>query len=283
MVNQAAIERYGYSREEFLSMTLGDIRPQEDMSSSRDFKTASEKRRLAAKWRIGKRRIANLRICTLTRLSWKDKWSGWWSTKISPKVFGREAELKRVKLKPERFCQQCRTLCFRSVDGTYLGFYANRSSDLFCHRKNLWAGRLQRSCPLILLSWPCIHIARALDSGAPQVFEYVLPMSDGVGHFEARMVTSGRDEVLTIVRDISDRRQAAAEREKLILELQEAVANIKALRGLLPICAYCKKIRDDQGYWNQVELYIRRHAEVQFTHGVCPDCARRIVPDVNLE
>jgi hypothetical protein len=97
------------------------------------------------------------------------------------------------------------------------------------------------------------------------------------------MVTSGRDEVLTIVRDISDRRQAAAEREKLILELQEAVANIKALRGLLPICAYCKKIRDDQGYWNQVELYIRRHAEVQFTHGVCPDCARRIVPDVNLE
>lgn len=108
-------------------------------------------------------------------------------------------------------------------------------------------------------------------------------MPDGVHHFEARMVASSDDEVLTIIRDISDRKQAEAERERLILELQEAVANVKALRGLLPICAYCKKIRDDQGYWNQVELYIRRHTEVQFTHGVCPDCARRIVPDVSFE
>ena len=83
--------------------------------------------------------------------------------------------------------------------------------------------------------------------------------------------------------DITERKRAEEEKEKLILELQEALANIKALRGLLPICAYCKKIRDDQGYWNQVDLYLREHSEVEFTHGVCPDCINKIVPGARLE
>ncbi len=69
------------------------------------------------------------------------------------------------------------------------------------------------------------------------------------------------------------------EREKLIAELQEALAHVKILSGLLPICASCKKIRDDQGYWHQVEVYIRNHTDVEFSHGLCPDCARRYYPE----
>jgi len=62
------------------------------------------------------------------------------------------------------------------------------------------------------------------------------------------------------------------ERRLLLHQLQEALANIKTLQGLLPICAACKKIRDDQGYWHQVEEYIGQHSAAQFTHGICPDC-----------
>ena len=63
-------------------------------------------------------------------------------------------------------------------------------------------------------------------------------------------------------------------------QLQEALDNVKTLNGLLPICANCKKIRDDSGYWNRIESYIGKHADVQFSHGICPDCARELYPEL---
>jgi hypothetical protein len=79
---------------------------------------------------------------------------------------------------------------------------------------------------------------------------------------------------------ISKRKQAEKEREKLIAELQDAVTKIKTLGGLLPICSYCKKIRDDKGYWNQIESYIRDHSEAEFTHGICPKCSKKLYPQL---
>jgi PAS domain S-box-containing protein len=79
----------------------------------------------------------------------------------------------------------------------------------------------------------------------------------------------------TIARDITERERMRKEREKFIAELQEALAKVKALKGLLPICAWCKKIRDDQGYWQQIEAYIRDHSEADFSHGICPECAKK--------
>jgi GAF domain-containing protein len=73
-----------------------------------------------------------------------------------------------------------------------------------------------------------------------------------------------------------DRRRAEEDNERLIAQLRDAIANVKTLRGLLPICSACKKIRDDGGYWNQIESYIQAHADVDFTHSICPDCARRL-------
>lgn len=78
---------------------------------------------------------------------------------------------------------------------------------------------------------------------------------------------------------IARRRRAEKEREELISQLQEALKKIKTLRGLLPICANCKRIRDDQGYWRSVEAYIREHSDVEFTHGLCPDCLKKLYPD----
>jgi len=67
-----------------------------------------------------------------------------------------------------------------------------------------------------------------------------------------------------------------AEREHLIQDLTHALAEVKNLKGMLPICGHCKKIRDDQGYWNQMETYISEHTEATFSHGVCPDCANEL-------
>ena len=78
------------------------------------------------------------------------------------------------------------------------------------------------------------------------------------------------------IRDITLRKRIEQERRKLTLDLQDALAKIKRLRGLLPICASCKKIRDDKGYWNKLEDYISEHSEAEFTHGVCPDCMKKL-------
>ena len=81
---------------------------------------------------------------------------------------------------------------------------------------------------------------------------------------------------VAIFGDITRRKRIERERERLIHELQEALANIKRLRGLLPMCASCKKIRDDKGYWNELEAYISEHSEAEFTHGLCPDCMKKL-------
>jgi hypothetical protein len=75
-------------------------------------------------------------------------------------------------------------------------------------------------------------------------------------------------------------RQAEEDKSMLIDQLQKSLSKIKTLSGLLPICASCKKIRDDKGYWNQIESYISDHSEAEFSHGICPECAKKLYPDL---
>jgi len=87
------------------------------------------------------------------------------------------------------------------------------------------------------------------------------------------------DELEIKVRErTAELRAANEEKEKLIQELRKAITEVKTLSGLLPICASCKKIRDDSGYWNQIEVYIKAHSRAEFSHGLCPDCAKRLYP-----
>ncbi len=89
--------------------------------------------------------------------------------------------------------------------------------------------------------------------------------------------------VIGVARNISKRVAIEEERENLIAELQDALASIKTLKGMLPICASCKKIRDDKGYWQQIEEYISEHSGAEFSHGICPDCLERLYPGHDLK
>jgi PAS domain S-box-containing protein len=84
-------------------------------------------------------------------------------------------------------------------------------------------------------------------------------------------------------RDVSERKRQEQERERLIRELKRAMAEVKTLSGMLPICSHCKKIRDDRGYWNQIESYICARSNAKFTHGMCPDCVGHLYPDLQVD
>lgn len=81
--------------------------------------------------------------------------------------------------------------------------------------------------------------------------------------------------------EIERRKRMEQERARLISELQTALAEVKTLSDLLPMCGWCRKIRDDRGYWDSVEGYFKRHADVRFTHGICPDCTVKMLAEIN--
>lgn len=80
--------------------------------------------------------------------------------------------------------------------------------------------------------------------------------------------------------ELAERKRAEQELQQKNVKLADALSKVKLLSGMLPICSGCKKIRDDQGYWSQVEGYIQKHSEATFTHGMCPDCIKKLYPDV---
>lgn len=79
--------------------------------------------------------------------------------------------------------------------------------------------------------------------------------------------------------EIEERKRVQLEKDDLIAELKDALKRVKTLSGLLPICASCKRIRDDKGYWNQIESYIRGHSEAEFSHSMCPECSKKFYGD----
>jgi hypothetical protein len=87
-----------------------------------------------------------------------------------------------------------------------------------------------------------------------------------------------RNVILSLFYDITERQQAENERARLIAELQKALSEVKVLSGMIPICSSCKKVRDDKGFWNQIESYIESHSAAEFSHGMCPECTKKLYP-----
>ena len=85
-----------------------------------------------------------------------------------------------------------------------------------------------------------------------------------------------RQLIYSVARDITGRKRAEEQREQLLTELQDALAEVKELQDILPICMYCKKIRDDRNYWQTVETYISQHTHTTFSHGICPTCYEKL-------
>ncbi|MCX5900702.1 MAG: PAS domain S-box protein, partial [Proteobacteria bacterium] len=112
-------------------------------------------------------------------------------------------------------------------------------------------------------------VRRKKDGGLINVALTISPMKNELGQIEG---TS------TIARDITSRKLTEKQRDELLGSLQDALANVKTLSGLLPICSACNKIRNDAGHWERIETYIRERSDADFTHSICPDCAKKLYP-----
>lgn len=130
-------------------------------------------------------------------------------------------------------------------------------------------------------------LARTLETGESVLNEVVdIEAFDGSRKTILNSTVMLNDELdrcigaIFVNQDITSEMDRIREKEALIRSLEDAMANIKVLKGLLPICASCKKVRDDKGYWNRIEVYLRKNSELDFSHGICPDCAFRLYPEL---
>ena len=153
--------------------------------------------------------------------------------------------------------------------------------------KKAWGDNLGRKCYEVYQhqneACDC-QCAKAMADGKVHIQERTMLIKDQEIIYElvAAPIKDGSGKVTRVIelaRDITIRKATDRGKERLIMELQAALAKVKRLSGLLPICSYCKKIRDDKGYWNQIESYMRSHAEVEFSHGICEECAQENHPD----
>lgn len=128
------------------------------------------------------------------------------------------------------------------------------------------------------------HARKAVLAGGEYAYTVARKTAEGVRYIESR-ISGIYDRAGSLIgfanfsRDVTEARKAEAEREELIMELKDALAEVKTLSGLLPICSYCKKIRDDTGYWSRIETYIARHSRAEFTHSICPECEERAMKE----
>jgi hypothetical protein len=144
------------------------------------------------------------------------------------------------------------------------------------HNRGKPCGGIDHPCPLE-------HVK---ETGQPFTVEHMHTHGDGstseveVHGFPIFDENGKISEMIEYCIDVSDRRQAAREREALIRDLQRALGEVKELSGLLPLCSSCNKIRDDNGYWNVLEQYISSRTDAEFSHSICPDCAKKMYPDI---
>jgi DNA-binding response OmpR family regulator len=122
-----------------------------------------------------------------------------------------------------------------------------------------------------------LQVRRAIEKQEAQ--ETIAGHNNELERMNAQLSESNRE----LKNEIMERKKAEEEKEKLIVELKESLTKIKTLSGLLPICSWCKKIRDDAGYWQQLEAYIGQHSGAEVSHSICPDCLKAKYPDTDEE
>jgi AmiR/NasT family two-component response regulator len=142
--------------------------------------------------------------------------------------------------------------------------------------------RIYESCPTPVVVLTAYEMSELVEeASAVGVGAYLVKPPNAREMERAITIAMARFDDLIELHRLNAELQAGNEaRERLIIELQEALAQVKTLSGLLPICSSCKRIRDDEGYWNQLEAYIQDHSEVVFSHGLCPECAKKLYPEI---
>jgi PAS domain S-box-containing protein len=288
-VNDSAIAHYGYSRDEFLAMTIKDIRPAEDVPSLLDVtRRIAVGRHDSGIWRHRKK---DGTIIDVEILSYDLDIEG----KQARVVLAQDIT-KRKRAEDE--LKKSRILLQNIIEGTSDAVYVKDRNGRYL-LFNTAASRIsgKKSEDIIGKDDSALfppEEARMIMEGDRRVMEAGKTMTyeEDLSHAGERHIylsTKGplfddRGAVIGlfgIARDITARKEAEKERERLIRELNETLAKVKSLSGLLPICASCKKVRDDKGYWNQIEAYISDHSEAEFSHGLCPACAQKLYEELD--
>lgn len=130
------------------------------------------------------------------------------------------------------------------------------------------------------------QIERILSKQKPEPIEHRIVRKDNVIRWVRNTAVPNYDRKGNLIsydgliRDITEIKEAEVKREELVQELQTALSKVKLLSGMLPICAACKKIRNDKGYWQQIEAYIHEHSDAEFSHSICPECFQKLYPEL---
>jgi PAS domain S-box-containing protein len=282
-VNPATIEHYGYSPEEFLSMTAKDIQPPEDVPRFLAVATAgAHLGERSGTWRHRKKdgTIIKVRIKSHA-IDWKGRSARLVLVHDITDLLQIEEELRVQKTHFERLFESAPE-GIALLDGSGKVHDINRAfAAMFGFTKDDILGRditdmtippegkeVARTALEAVMEGVSVSLdaqRSTKDGQSIDVSIIAVPVDDG----------RGTNMAYVLYRDITQKKRGDREREELILQLQKALAEVKTLGGLLPICAWCKKVRDDQGYYHQIETYIARHSETKFTHGICPDCREK--------
>ncbi|EMS79692.1 PAS domain-containing protein [Desulfotignum phosphitoxidans] len=207
----------------------------------------------------------------------------------------QNAELRRAQVELEALKERY----FDLYDLAPVGYCTISESGLFLE-VNLAAATMLGSTRKALVKQPIsrfifkedqdiyyLHREKLFKTGEPQSCELRMVKSDTTTFWVNIEATVTRDHdgisvCRALVNSITERKQLEAGREQLISELREALAQVKTMSGLLPICSHCKKIRDDKGYWKQIESYIHEHSDAEFSHSICQECAKKYYPDMDI-
>jgi PAS domain S-box-containing protein len=285
-VNDAAVRQYGYSRAEFLEMTATDMRPPEDLRSFlADVVTTEVDQGIPLTRRHRKKDGAQIEVEVITYPTPFGEW------KARLDVLTDVTERRRSEDALRRSRESFQQLFEEAPIGMAIiasGITLTKVNRALCAMLGYSKEELSG------LTFDRFVNAADLDAhldAAQEFFEgkrssfklearYLRKVGDPVwGSLTVERIEDSTGRmlfVLVMIEDISERRRAAEERERMIEELQVALASVKTLRGLIPICASCKKIRDDKGYWSQVEVYVRERSDAEFSHGICPECMKAL-------
>jgi hypothetical protein len=162
---------------------------------------------------------------------------------------------------------------------TAVAWHAGRSAGAFISFESSVAWFLAENAVGVTYSNPAIPYWNAIVRLGIFLIVTILlsTLKEMYVHLEERV----DEKTAALSGEIEQRKFMEQVQSRLITELEAALANVKALSGLLPICAWCKKIRDDKGYWQQVEVYVTEHSEADFSHGICPECAAKQIDRVS--
>jgi PAS domain S-box-containing protein len=283
-VNDVAVTHYGYTKDEFLGMTIKELRPEEDIPALLEhLSSATSSVHHSGIWNHRKK---DGTIIAVDIRSHSIPWEGHNGRLVMihdvTERMRIENELRIQKAYFERLFNAMPE-GIALLDGAGIIRNVNRAyENILGYSHDEVVGK-----PVTSINVPDEYLEEVADtleavmSGVGISLETVRTRKDGTGidlSIIATPIELGGDQrmVYAIYRDITQRKRSEHEREELIEQLQKALAEVKTLSGLLPICAWCKKVRDDQGYYHQIDAYIAAHSHATFTHGICPDCLETV-------